>query len=73
MKITEIRGYQVGFPLPDPVGNALSFFHRRAFLLVEIVTDSGISGWGEVGRFPACGSGADSHQIRAPVARSETL
>ena len=49
VKITEIRGYHVGFPLPDPVGNALSFFHRREFLLVEVVTDAGVSGWGEVG------------------------
>jgi D-galactarolactone cycloisomerase len=52
LKVTEIRGYHVGFPLQDPVGNALSFFHRREFLLVEVVTDTGISGWGEVGASP---------------------
>jgi D-galactarolactone cycloisomerase len=56
MKITEIRGYHLGFPLADPVGNALSFFHRREFLLVEVVTDSGISGWGEVGASPHAGA-----------------
>ena len=52
MKIKEIRGYHVGFPLQDPIGNALVFFHKREFLLVEIVTDSGISGWGEVNASP---------------------
>jgi D-galactarolactone cycloisomerase len=56
MKIIEIRGYHLGFPLADPVGNALSFFHRREFLLVEVVTDSGISGWGEVGASPHAGA-----------------
>ncbi len=52
MIITEIRGYEVGFSLPDPVGNSLSFFRRRDFLLVEVVTDAGISGWGEVNALP---------------------
>ncbi len=52
MKITEIRGYIVGFPLSEPVGNAVSTFRQREFLLVEVVTDAGISGWGEVGAAP---------------------
>ncbi len=52
MKIKEIRGYHVGFPLQDPIGNALVFFHKREFLLVEVVTESGISGWGEVNASP---------------------
>ena len=52
MKITEIRGYHVGFPLAEPVGNAVTFFHQREFLLVEVITDKGITGWGEVGAAP---------------------
>jgi D-galactarolactone cycloisomerase len=52
VKVKDIRGYHVGFPLQDPIGNALVFFHKREFLLVEIVTESGISGWGEVDASP---------------------
>ena len=66
MKYTEIRGYHVGFPVADPVGNALSFFHRREFLLVEVVTDAGVSGWGEVGASPRAAAAA---LIRAKYAQ----
>jgi L-alanine-DL-glutamate epimerase-like enolase superfamily enzyme len=52
MKITEIRGYHVGYSLPEPAGNAVSFIKQREFLMLEIVTDTGISGWGEVAAAP---------------------
>ncbi len=52
MKITEIRGFDLSFPLAEPLGNALSFFRKRDALLVQIVTDAGISGWGEAGNSP---------------------
>jgi D-galactarolactone cycloisomerase len=52
MKITEIRGFNLSFPLKEPLGNSLTFFRRRDALLVQIVTDSGLSGWGEAGNSP---------------------
>lgn len=52
MKITEIRGFDVSFPLAEPLGNALTFFRRRDALLVQIVTDTGLCGWGEAGNSP---------------------
>lgn len=52
MRITEIRGFDVSFPLEEPLGNALTFFRRRDALLVQIVTDAGLSGWGESGNSP---------------------
>lgn len=48
MKVVELRGFHVGFT-PDPaIGNARTFIRRRDFLLLQIVTDSGLVGWGEV-------------------------
>lgn len=52
MKITEIRGYHLSFPLKQPLGNSLTFFRRRDALVVQIVTDAGLSGWGEAGNSP---------------------
>ncbi len=45
MKITEIRGFNLSFPLAEPMGNALNLFRKRDALLVQICTDSGLSGW----------------------------
>lgn len=47
MKVTEIRGYHLGYDLPDPVANSNQVLRRREALLVEVVTDAGVSGWGE--------------------------
>lgn len=52
MKITEIRGFNLSFALAEPLGNALTFFRKRDALLVQIVTDAGVSGWGEAGNSP---------------------
>ena len=52
MKITEIRGFNLSFPLAEPMGNALNLFRKRDALLVQICTDSGLSGWGEAGNSP---------------------
>jgi hypothetical protein len=41
MKITEIRGYHVGFSLAEPIGNAVTFIKQREFLMLEVVTDAG--------------------------------
>ena len=65
MKITEIRGFNLSFPLKEPLGNALTFFRKRDALLVQIVTDAGISGWGEAGNSPH----AAGTFVRARLAR----
>jgi D-galactarolactone cycloisomerase len=52
MKITEIRGYHLSFPLKQPLGNSLTFFRKRDALVVQIITDAGVSGWGESGNSP---------------------
>jgi D-galactarolactone cycloisomerase len=52
MKITEIRGYHLSYPLKEPLGNALTFFRKRDAFLVQILTDAGLSGWGEAGNSP---------------------
>lgn len=47
MKIKEIHGYHLSWELPEPVGNSLMYFSKREALLVRLVTDDGIAGWGE--------------------------
>ncbi len=47
MKIKEIHGYHLSCDMPEPVGNSLMYFSRRDALLIRLVTDDGISGWGE--------------------------
>lgn len=47
MKIKEIQGYHLAFELPEPLGNSLMYFTKREALLIRVVTDDGIAGWGE--------------------------
>ena len=48
MKIIEIRGHHVGFAPSPAIGNARTMIRRRDFLLLEVITDTGHRGWGEV-------------------------
>ena len=48
VKVTEIRGYHLNFKPVHPLGNARTFMHSRDFLALQIVTDAGLCGWGEV-------------------------
>lgn len=52
MKIREIRGFNLSYPLKEPIGNSLLFLRKRDAFLVQIVTDAGLSGWGESGNSP---------------------
>jgi D-galactarolactone cycloisomerase len=52
MKITDIRGFHLAFPLAEPMGNALTLFRKRELLVIQITTDAGLSGWGEAGNSP---------------------
>jgi len=48
MKITEIIGYHLKYTPPMPLGNSRTFIRTREVLAVEVRTDTGHSGWGEV-------------------------
>jgi D-galactarolactone cycloisomerase len=48
LRIVEIRGFHVGFSPSPTIGNARTFIRHRDFLLVQIITDNGLVGWGEV-------------------------
>lgn len=52
MTIAAVRTYHLVAPLPETIGNAKIFFDRRETLLVEVVDDSGRSGWGETWAAP---------------------
>ena len=56
LKIVEIRGFLVGFSPSPAIGNARTFIRRRDFLLLQLVTDGSISGWGEVFSSPHAAS-----------------
>jgi D-galactarolactone cycloisomerase len=48
LRILEIRGFHVGFSPSPAIGNARTFIRRRDFLLLQLVADNGLVGWGEV-------------------------
>lgn len=47
-RIVAIIGHHVGFATDPVIGNARTFIRQRDFLLIEIVSDTGRRGWGEV-------------------------
>ena len=47
MKITEVKIYNLSYPLIAPFANARSWSKARHAGIVEIRTDAGITGWGE--------------------------
>ena len=53
MKIVEVRTYSPVYPVKDPFSNALRTTRERAFGLVEVITDAGLTGWGEGASVPA--------------------
>lgn len=48
MKITAVNGYHLAFTPRVPLGNSRMFIRKREVLAVELKTDKGLSGWGEV-------------------------
>lgn len=67
MNIVEIRGYQLSFEPLVPLGNASSFIRRREFLLLEVVTEDGTTGWGEVGASPWAAAALIRHGLGAQL------
>jgi D-galactarolactone cycloisomerase len=53
VKIESIRLHLVECGMPEPLGAGGHFFDRRSSLLVEILGDDGVSGWGETWHSPS--------------------
>ena len=53
MKIVDVKTYPVVYPVKDPFANAMRWTRERPFGIVEVITDSGITGWGEGATVPA--------------------
>lgn len=53
MKIVDVKTYPVVYPVKDPFSNGMRTTRQRPFGIVEVITDSGLSGWGEGTGVPA--------------------
>lgn len=53
MQISEIHGFHLASDLPEPQGNSIGFVDRVEALVVCLVTDNGLVGWGETWFAPA--------------------
>jgi D-galactarolactone cycloisomerase len=53
MKIVDIKTYSPVYPVKDPFSNAMRTTRERAFGVIEVTTDAGITGWGEGATVPA--------------------
>ncbi len=60
MKITDVRSHPLQTPLAQPFAFSQGWVNKRSATLVEIVTDTGITGWGE-----AFNQGLEPPQISA--------
>ena len=47
MKITDVKAYDLRYPLEVPFANSQGWSRARTAGVVEITTDAGITGWGE--------------------------
>ena len=65
MKIERIRTYRLSCPIPEILGFAQGRFGSRQALLCQIVTDDGLSGWGEASG-PAAITQSAIHTFYAP-------
>ncbi|MCZ6681044.1 MAG: mandelate racemase/muconate lactonizing enzyme family protein [Candidatus Poribacteria bacterium] len=53
MKITEVKTYNLKYPLVEPFANSHGWSTARSAGVVEIRTDAGITGWGEGSSIPS--------------------
>jgi D-galactarolactone cycloisomerase len=66
MKIVDVKTYRLVYPIKEPFANALRWTRERPFSIVEVITDSGITGWGEGTALPSRRA-IDTHVIgRSP-------
>ncbi len=47
MKITDVKSYVLQYPLEEELGYSQQYYTMRTAHIVEVITDEGISGWGE--------------------------
>ena len=47
MKITDIKVYNLRYPLEAPFANAIAWNTARTAGVIEVITDAGVTGWGE--------------------------
>ena len=62
MKITSVKVHVLQSPLSQPFAFSQGWVHRRSATLVEVCTDTGVTGWGE-----AFAQGLEPPQIAASV------
>lgn len=66
MKVTQIITHIVGYEYDRPWGSARVWFDRQRAVLVEVLTDEGVTGWGASSAPPAvCRAAMDS--VLAPL------
>jgi D-galactarolactone cycloisomerase len=47
MKIRDVKTYRLDAALGEPFAYSQAWYEHRGALLVEIISDDGLSGWGE--------------------------
>ena len=47
MKIREIKTHVLSKPLDKPFAFSMGWVHQRSAMVVELITDEGVTGWGE--------------------------
>ena len=47
MKITDIKVYNLRYPLAEPFANSIAWNTARTAGVIEVITDAGVTGWGE--------------------------
>ena len=47
MKIVDVKTYVLTTPLEEPFAFSMGWVRTRGTMVVEVVTDTGVSGWGE--------------------------
>lgn len=47
MKITDVKTHVLSTPLDEPFAFSMGWVQRRSTMIVEVLTDEGITGWGE--------------------------
>ncbi len=47
MRILDLKTHVLSTPLDEPFAFAMGWVHRRSALIVELITDDGVIGWGE--------------------------
>lgn len=65
--ITKINGYHLRFQPMPALGNARTFIREREFLILEVASESGFRGWGEVFSSPHGAAALIRHRLAPKV------